>query len=206
MAAIQASSKDLPSVLLLVISQMFSTAGHAGTALPLVFQPSTLHAPGFCLLVSIRKWLLQYTLKSLPSGLTHWVLQQHRSQPPTSKAYPWICKAWEKLLAEFPSPSSPSAQWQQIAGLPAIQNKNYISLRAPQWLSHLSIWLLVSAQSMISGSWDWALWALHWALHSAGSLILSLPLPLSLPNKINKILKTNKQRFSVLGNCGFFCS
>ena len=39
---------------------------------------------------------------------------------------------------------------------------------APEWRSQSSVRLLVSAQVMISGSWDQAL---HGAPHSAGSLL-----------------------------------
>ena len=49
---------------------------------------------------------------------------------------------------------------------------------APGWLSLLGVWLLILAQVMISGSWDWAL---CWAPGSAGSLLeipsLCLPPP-----------------------------
>ena len=51
-------------------------------------------------------------------------------------------------------------------------------LRASGWLSWLSIWLLISAQVMILGSWGWAP---HQVPHSAQSLLKILFLPLSLP-------------------------
>ena len=49
---------------------------------------------------------------------------------------------------------------------------------APGWCSKLSIWLLISAQLMISGSWDWAL---HWALSWAQSLLKILSPSPSVP-------------------------
>ena len=52
----------------------------------------------------------------------------------------------------------------------------------PSWLSWLSVWLLISAQVIISGLWDWAP---HWAL-----LPLSPDLPCTLSvSQINNLKK-----------------
>ena len=52
--------------------------------------------------------------------------------------------------------------------------------RAPDWLSQLSVGLLISAQVMISGSRDQApCWTPYWA--QSLLKILSLSLPLTLP-------------------------
>ena len=59
-------------------------------------------------------------------------------------------------------------------------------LRAPGWLSLLSVQLLVSAQVMILGSWNQALGQLHTQLRVCLRFPLPLPLPplsLSLSNK-----------------------
>ena len=48
-----------------------------------------------------------------------------------------------------------------------------VTVGPPGWLSELSLWLLILAQVMISGSWDPAL---HRALCSAGSLLPPLSL------------------------------
>ena len=60
----------------------------------------------------------------------------------------------------------------------------------PGWHSQLSIKLLISAQVMISGSWDQDLcWTLCWVWSLLG--ILSLPLPLPLPSPLSLSLKKN---------------
>lgn len=80
-----------------------------------------------------------------------------------------------------------------------IRNSQFSGL----WLSWLHIGLLVLAQVMISGSWDWA----HsWAPHSVGSLLSpssspSAPLPtcedsLSL-SKIINLKKRRNSQFSI---------
>ena len=61
------------------------------------------------------------------------------------------------------------------------------------WLSGLNIWLLISAQVMIAGSWDWApsqppCWA--WKLHK----ILCLPFPLPLSHSCSCSLSKKKKK------------
>lgn len=46
--------------------------------------------------------------------------------------------------------------------------KNVPSNGVPEWLNWLSAWLLIFAQVIISGFWDWAL---HWVLCWVGSLL-----------------------------------
>lgn len=60
---------------------------------------------------------------------------------------------------------------------------------SPGWLNRLNFWLLVLAQVIISGSWDGAP---SWALHSAQSLLVPSPLPLSLTLLVPSLSLSNK--------------
>ena len=54
----------------------------------------------------------------------------------------------------------------------------YVVTGAPGWLHRLAVRLLISAQVMVSGSWDWApSWALCWTLSLLEMLSFPLPLP-----------------------------
>ena len=74
--------------------------------------------------------------------------------PVCAVSLPWILS----LLCLFVLRAQHSPQtWTQLAEISLIKVH-----KGPRWLSQLSIWLLVSAQVMIPGSWDQAL---HQALH-----------------------------------------
>ena len=109
-------------------------------------------------------WLPTHSLGPLP-----WlVLSFQSSFPGTSLWYPslafWALYSNITFSAQHPDPSL----------------KIISSLTALWWLGPLSILLLVSAQVMISGSWDLAP---HWALCSAWSRLD--PLPLLLPSMLS---------------------
>ena len=77
--------------------------------------------------------------------------------------------------------------WQSSLSTPwsdSIQHYKIWHSGAPGWLSGLSVQLLISAQVMIPGLWDWApCWALHWAWS-----LLKVPPTLSLcpsPTRLN---------------------
>jgi len=71
--------------------------------------------------------------------------------------------------------------------------KIVLAIEVPGWLSHLSVWLLISAQIMISGFWDWALrGALHWVWSPLGILSSAPPmhvLALSLKKKKGSVTR-----------------
>ena len=73
--------------------------------------------------------------------------------------------------------------WKNILPAELYYEKCYI--RKPGWLSRLNVQLLVLAQVMTSGSWDWAL---HWALCSVGSPLNIISL-CSSPHSLSHFLK-----------------
>ena len=67
-------------------------------------------------------------------------------------------------------------------------------MEVPGWLSQLSVWLLVSAQVIISGLWDWAPHqALWWGRSLLEILSLSLCSSMQVHALSNKLIKSLKK-------------
>ena len=101
----------------------------------------------------------------------------------------------EKLLFRF------WTKWRKGRKFPILWcPPEKVAAGMPRWLSQLSIWLLILAQVVTSGSWDWAPDGAPSSVESCFRILsLTLPLLLLSVRKINKSLKRKKK-----GGCYLF--
>ena len=144
--------------------------------------------PRICLVISMTPVSFRYKIKALSLLKYKYVriklfffqshaicfLNQHKLSCGSNSS----CRVW--LFAQSGHP--PCSSVSEMNGAP-ITHKEKL-LRAPEWLSRLSFWLLISAQVMISWfvrlSHKYSSVLIAWSLLGILSLPLSVPLPSSL--------------------------